>query len=231
MDDIQSPVLVVGAGQGLLVAELRSEDFQCDGVDFSCEMIGHAKSRRGLDLIQADASALPLGNAIYETIIYATGVVDFNGDEEAIQNILSEGRRVVRPGGRILVAFSLNFREDASDFSWCHFALRPQATRRTSRRPMADKFSAAARLERGNPADARDRSGDGNLSSVQKGTGAGRDCDDGKVRPLHEIRERYRQILELALDAPATSPERAEENQSWGNTRVIVPPPELGSIW
>ena len=105
MGDIQSPVLVVGAGQGLLVAELRSKGFQCDGVDFSSEMIRHAKSRRGLDLFQADASALPLGNAIYETIIYATGVVDFNGDEEAIRNILSEGRRVVRPGGRILVAF------------------------------------------------------------------------------------------------------------------------------
>src|SRR3954471_10659944 len=74
LDDLRSPVLVVGAGQGLLVAELRAKGFQCDGVDFSSEMVRHAKSRRGLDLIQANASLLPLGNATYETVIYATGV-------------------------------------------------------------------------------------------------------------------------------------------------------------
>ena len=105
MGDVQSPVLVVGAGQGLLVAELQSKGYQCDGVDFSSEMIRFAKSRRRLDLMQADASALPLGNATYETIIYATGVIDFNGDENAILNMLREGRRVVKPGGKILVAF------------------------------------------------------------------------------------------------------------------------------
>jgi 2-polyprenyl-3-methyl-5-hydroxy-6-metoxy-1,4-benzoquinol methylase len=62
MGDVRSPVLVVGAGQGLLVAELQSKGFQCDGVDFSSEMIRHAKSRRGLDLIPAAATALPMGN-------------------------------------------------------------------------------------------------------------------------------------------------------------------------
>ncbi|HEX5221709.1 MAG TPA: class I SAM-dependent methyltransferase [Verrucomicrobiae bacterium] len=105
MKDVRSPVLVVGAGQGLLVAELLSSGFQCDGVDFSPEMIRHAKSRRGLDLIQADASAMPLGNATYETIIYATGVIDFTSDENVIRNMLAEGRRVTRPGGKIFVAF------------------------------------------------------------------------------------------------------------------------------
>jgi len=68
-------------------------------------MIKHARSRRGLDLIQADASALPLGDATYETIIFATGVIDFNGDEEAIRKMLREGRRVVKPGGKIFIAF------------------------------------------------------------------------------------------------------------------------------
>jgi predicted TPR repeat methyltransferase len=50
MREVRSPVLVVGAGQGLLVAELQSRAFQCEGVDFSSEMIRHAKDRRGLDL-------------------------------------------------------------------------------------------------------------------------------------------------------------------------------------
>jgi len=103
--EVRSPVLVIGAGQGLLVAELRSKGFQCDGVDFSAEMVRHARSRRGIDLIQADATALPLDNATYESMIYATGVIDFNGDEKAIRRMLSEGRRVVKPGGKIFVAF------------------------------------------------------------------------------------------------------------------------------
>jgi len=103
--EVRSPVLVIGAGQGLLVAELRSKGFQCDGVDFSAGMIRYARSRRGIDLIRADARALPLSDATYETIIYATGVIDFHGDEGAIRSMLSEGRRVVMPGGKIFVAF------------------------------------------------------------------------------------------------------------------------------
>ncbi len=105
MNDVRSPVLVIGAGQGLLVAELRARDFRCDGVDFSAEMIRHAKQRRGLDLIQADATALPLMDATYETVIYATGVIDFNSDEHAIDRMLIEGRRVLKPGGSILIGF------------------------------------------------------------------------------------------------------------------------------
>jgi ubiquinone/menaquinone biosynthesis C-methylase UbiE len=105
LSDVRSPVLVVGAGQGLLVADLLAKGFQCDGVDFSSEMIRHAKGRRGLDLIQTDATELPLGNATYETVIYATGVIDFNNDEHAIRRMLAEGRRVLKPGGNIFVAF------------------------------------------------------------------------------------------------------------------------------
>ena len=40
---IQQPVLVVGAGQGLIVGELRNRGFQCDGVDLSPQMINYAK--------------------------------------------------------------------------------------------------------------------------------------------------------------------------------------------
>jgi SAM-dependent methyltransferase len=105
LHEIRSPVLVVGAGQGLIVAELRRNNFHCDGVDLSSEMIEYARRRRGLMLIQADAKSLPFGKASYQTLVYATGVVDFAIDEEQIRGILNEARRVVRPGGNILVAF------------------------------------------------------------------------------------------------------------------------------
>jgi hypothetical protein len=48
---------------------------------------------------------VPLGDATYETVIYATGVIDFTSDQNAIRGMLSEGRRVLKQGGKIFVAF------------------------------------------------------------------------------------------------------------------------------
>src|SRR5262249_36859337 len=53
----------------------------------------------------ADARAMPFGNGAYKTIIYATGVIDFMGDEEEIGAILTEGRRIVSASGVMFVAF------------------------------------------------------------------------------------------------------------------------------
>jgi SAM-dependent methyltransferase len=103
--EIQSPAVVVGAGQGLIVAALQKKGIQCDGVDLSPEMIRYAKIRRGLDLIHADAMALPFANRTYKTIIYATGVIDFMSDEDQIRAILAEARRIANPSARIFVAF------------------------------------------------------------------------------------------------------------------------------
>jgi SAM-dependent methyltransferase len=105
LPEIESPVLVVGAGQGLIVAELRKHGYECEGVDLSPEMIRQAKLRRGLALVQADAKAMPFPAASYQTIIYATGVVDFTAEEDEIRGMLTEGRRVVKESGKIFVAF------------------------------------------------------------------------------------------------------------------------------
>src|SRR5256885_10658938 len=67
---IHQPVLVVGAGQGLIVEALLKNGFQTEGVDLSSEMIRYAKARRGLAIIEADAKALPFRAGTYETIIY-----------------------------------------------------------------------------------------------------------------------------------------------------------------
>jgi SAM-dependent methyltransferase len=105
LPDIESPVLVVGAGQGLIVAELRKRGLECDGVDLSSEMIRQAKLRREISLVQADAKAMPFPAARYETIIYATGVVDFTAEDDDIRVMLSEARRVVKASGKVFVAF------------------------------------------------------------------------------------------------------------------------------
>jgi len=103
--ELRPPVLVVGAGQGLIVAALQAQGLQCDGADLSAEMVRYARLRRGLALVHADAKALPFGNGAYKTIIYATGVIDFMSDEEEIRGILNEGRRIAEEPGNIFVAF------------------------------------------------------------------------------------------------------------------------------
>jgi len=103
--ELQPPVLVVGAGQGLIVAELQKNGLQCDGVDLSPEMIRYAMIRRRLALVRADARALPFGDGTYKTIIYATGVVDFMSDEEDIKLIMNEARRLMDHAGKIFIAF------------------------------------------------------------------------------------------------------------------------------
>ena len=105
LHDIRQPVLVVGAGQGLIVEELRKNGFQTDGVDFSPEIIRYAKTRRGLELIQADARHMPFQDGAYQAIVYTTGLVDFIADDEDIRLIMSEARRVVDRSGDIILAF------------------------------------------------------------------------------------------------------------------------------
>ena len=102
--ELVEPILVVGAGQGLIVAELRKLGRQCEGVDWSTEMIRYAQLRRGMKLIHADARAMPLPERSYGTVIYATGVIDFTQDEETIRAMLQEGGRVVTDSGKIGVA-------------------------------------------------------------------------------------------------------------------------------
>ncbi len=103
--DIHQPVLVVGAGQGLIVEELQKNGLHVEGVDLSSEMIRYAQKRRGLNLVRADARAMPFGGGTYETIIYATGVVDFIADDAQIRMIVNEARRIVTQSGRIFIAF------------------------------------------------------------------------------------------------------------------------------
>jgi ubiquinone/menaquinone biosynthesis C-methylase UbiE len=121
--DIHQPALVVGAGQGLIVAELLRKGIQCDGVDLSSEMIRCAKIRRGLNLIQADACAMPFGKGTYRTVIYATGVIDFMMDEEQIRVILEEARRIVADSGNIsdVLRYQLNSLKHLAIATLCAF--------------------------------------------------------------------------------------------------------------
>src|SRR5579884_496376 len=102
---ISDPVLIAGAGQGLLVEQLQKSGHKVVGVDLSPQMVSYALTRRGLTLIEADARRLPFADGIYSTTIIATGVVDMLHDEGQIGLIVNEARRATQDGGKVLVAF------------------------------------------------------------------------------------------------------------------------------
>lgn len=102
---ISDPVLIVGAGQGLLVEQLQKSGHKVDGVDQSPQMVKYAEMRRGLKLIEADGRNLPFAPNMYNTAIIATGVVDFLHNDDEIGLIVNEARRVTQDSGKVLVAF------------------------------------------------------------------------------------------------------------------------------
>lgn len=104
-EDIGDPVLVVGAGQGILVEELEKLGYTVDGIDNNRRMIEFAEDRRRIELIEADATNLSFGDNVYKTTIIATGVVDYMDDEQLIEKVLKESMRVTTPEGNVLVAF------------------------------------------------------------------------------------------------------------------------------
>lgn len=102
---IEEPALVIGAGQGLLVEELRKMGLHVDGIDAEPEMVAYAKKRRNLDIILANGKEMPIDDNTYQTSIIATGVIDFLDDEEQIRLILNEAMRVTDDNGKLFIAF------------------------------------------------------------------------------------------------------------------------------
>lgn len=96
---IKSPVLVVGAGQGLLVGELRQRGFSAEGIDLSPQMVAYAEKRRGIKLFLANANNMPFEKDQFKTSIAATGVIDFVNDAGQISAIINEVRRVTDAQG------------------------------------------------------------------------------------------------------------------------------------
>lgn len=105
ISEISSPVLIIGAGQGLIVKHLRGKGFLADGVDLEKEMIHIAKKRHSIDIMHADAQNLPFKDKSYKTVIIASGVVDYIIDKKLIKRIINEALRVTTANGNIFIAF------------------------------------------------------------------------------------------------------------------------------
>ncbi len=104
-NQIFNPVLIIGAGQGVLVKYLADNGFIVDSIDLDEEMIKYAKKRHGINIIKADARNLPFDNNSYKTVIISSGVVDYIGDENIIEKIINEAYRVTGVNGNLFVSF------------------------------------------------------------------------------------------------------------------------------
>lgn len=111
---MKSPVLVVGAGQGLLIESLRQKGFSAEGVDLSPQMVAYAEKRRGIKLFHANANNMPFQDNQFASSIVATGVIDFLDDNDQIRKILNEVKRVTASQGEIFIAF-LGFTPQTED--------------------------------------------------------------------------------------------------------------------
>lgn len=99
----EGAVLEVAVGTGLNLA-LYPPSVRLTGVDLSPEMLAVARSRaasqgRAIDLKEADAEALPFGDDTFDTVVCTLAMCAVP-DERAT---IGEMRRVLRPGGRLLL--------------------------------------------------------------------------------------------------------------------------------
>jgi ubiquinone/menaquinone biosynthesis C-methylase UbiE len=96
-------VLDVGCGTGILLASVRRAvpSAPCVGVDLAPAMLHGARHRLGPDacLAAADAGRLPFGPQTFDVVV-STSSFHYWPDPSAG---LSELRRVLRPGGRVVI--------------------------------------------------------------------------------------------------------------------------------
>jgi SAM-dependent methyltransferase len=98
--DRTRPVLEVGVGTGLVALGLRDLGHRVVGVDLSPPMASRAADRLGPVVAVGDAIRLPAGDATLDQAC-SVWVLHLVGDQSAV---LAEVARVLRPGGRYVVA-------------------------------------------------------------------------------------------------------------------------------
>lgn len=102
-------VLDIGSGPGFLAAEMAIEvgpTGRISGVDISEHMLAMARERcskpnfgAAFDFQLADATKLPFGDGSFDAVV-STQVYEYVAN---VDSALEEARRVLRPGGRLLV--------------------------------------------------------------------------------------------------------------------------------
>lgn len=117
MVNTESHVLDLGCGTAPVLSKLRRYGVKVSGLDYSADMLEHARSRlRSLglddtDLQQGDCRATPYPAASFDVIV-CLGVISYIENYDAV---LDEIDRLLKPGGRVLISFRNVFNPVFSD--------------------------------------------------------------------------------------------------------------------
>ena len=97
-----SALLDVGCGNGNLLALLGNSERSLAGADLSPEMIKHARKKLGesVDLEVTDSESLPWNSSNFDAITCTDSFHHYPNPEK----VLLEMRRVLNPGGHIVIA-------------------------------------------------------------------------------------------------------------------------------
>ncbi|MEV7692473.1 class I SAM-dependent methyltransferase [Microbacterium sp. NPDC089189] len=97
-------ILDLAAGTAASSVALARSGAEIVAADFSPGMIAEGKRRHGhipnLSFVEADATALPFGDAEFDTVTISFGLRNVNDPHAA----LAEMRRVTKPGGRLVIS-------------------------------------------------------------------------------------------------------------------------------
>jgi SAM-dependent methyltransferase len=91
-----SLILDLGCGKGRFAAHLIDAGARVVGLDLSTAMLAKA---RGLDRVKASARHLPFADGTFDAVV-AIEVLEHVG---AIDRVIGEARRVLKPGGRLAI--------------------------------------------------------------------------------------------------------------------------------
>ncbi len=102
LGDVRGAVLDAGCGTGGLLARLRATraDLGLIGVEWSESACRRAAAKSGTPIARGSANALPFADASFDAVIAADLLCHRAVDPE---RALAELRRVLRPGGRLVV--------------------------------------------------------------------------------------------------------------------------------
>lgn len=110
-------ILDLGCGAGPVISALREHGYDCCGMDYSLDMLRHAGQRVAALtsaptlLVRADAHRTPFRDGHFDFVV-CLGVISYLQDYSVL---LSEIRRLLRPGGQSIITFRNKYNPVLSD--------------------------------------------------------------------------------------------------------------------